>query len=159
MSFRTTNHKKHPITPAKGINSTDFGPMDNFRKDMIKVENYQLKAGNGKPIRIATKVIVGKDREVKFTEKLSKDEAIRQALNYFQKEGQFADDKRIKKDFEQWKGEYTKVYGPNQTLKRILQENGLTEEAQQLEKTMQMLSHQFHKSEYPERYNGDKQVD
>jgi hypothetical protein len=41
------------------------------------VQNYTLKAANGKHIRIATKVILPNGEEIKFTEKMSKKEALR----------------------------------------------------------------------------------
>jgi len=43
------------------------------------VTTYQLVASNGRPIRKATKVTFADGREVRFTERLSKREAIRQA--------------------------------------------------------------------------------
>ncbi len=43
------------------------------------VTTYQLIASNGRPIRKATKVTFADGREVRFTELLSKRDAIRQA--------------------------------------------------------------------------------
>ena len=45
----------------------------------MKVETYKLTAGNGKHIRLATKVTRDDGTEIKFMEKLSKKEAIEQA--------------------------------------------------------------------------------
>lgn len=46
----------------------------------MKVENYKLTASNGKHIRIATKVILDNGEEIRFIERLSKKEAIRQVI-------------------------------------------------------------------------------
>lgn len=43
------------------------------------VSTYQLVASNGRPIRKATKVTFADGREVRFTERMSKREALRQA--------------------------------------------------------------------------------
>lgn len=43
----------------------------------MRVETYQLKAANGKPIRKATKVVFADGREVKFMERMSKREALK----------------------------------------------------------------------------------
>ena len=43
------------------------------------VETYQLVAGNGRPIRKATRVRFADGRVVSFIERLSKREAVRQA--------------------------------------------------------------------------------
>ena len=51
----------------------------------IKVELYDLKDGNGRHIRKATKVIIGDD-EVTFIEWLPKKQAIKQALEFLRKE-------------------------------------------------------------------------
>ena len=55
-----------------------------YSNENIKVETYTLYAGNGKKIRQATKVIfnpwASKPEEFKFTEKLGKNEAIKQAI-------------------------------------------------------------------------------
>jgi hypothetical protein len=45
----------------------------------MKVETYQLVAGNGRPVRKATKVVFPDGVEVRFMEKLSKRRAIEQA--------------------------------------------------------------------------------
>lgn len=45
----------------------------------MKVTNYQLKAANGKNIRIATMVTLSNGQEIKFVERMSKKEAIRNA--------------------------------------------------------------------------------
>jgi hypothetical protein len=42
----------------------------------MKVETYQLVAGNGRPVRKATKVVFPDGVEVRFMEKLSKRRAI-----------------------------------------------------------------------------------
>jgi hypothetical protein len=46
---------------------------------MMKVETCQLVAGNGRPIRKATKVVFPDGVEVRFMEKMSKRRAIEQA--------------------------------------------------------------------------------
>lgn len=45
----------------------------------MKVETYNLTASNGRHIRKATKVTRPDGTEIRFTEKMSKREAIRQA--------------------------------------------------------------------------------
>lgn len=52
-----------------------------MRTDM-KISTYQLIAVNGKPIRKATKVILNNGKEIKFMERMTKKEAIRQVLKY-----------------------------------------------------------------------------
>lgn len=42
-----------------------------------KVESYHLFAGNGKPIRVATKVTLSNGKVFKFLDKLTKKEALR----------------------------------------------------------------------------------
>lgn len=46
---------------------------------IVKIENYNLKASNGCHIRVATKVIFQNGDEIKFTEKMTKREAIKNA--------------------------------------------------------------------------------
>jgi hypothetical protein len=48
----------------------------------MTVSNYQLRSHNGRPIRIATQVTYN-GQTIKFMEKMSKREAIRQAANQF----------------------------------------------------------------------------
>lgn len=50
------------------------------------VSSYRLVAGNGRPIRLATKVVFVDGTEVKFMERMPKKEAIAQALAFVQKE-------------------------------------------------------------------------
>ena len=45
----------------------------------IRVETFNLKARNGRHIRKATKVIFPSGYEIRFTERMSKREALRQA--------------------------------------------------------------------------------
>lgn len=45
----------------------------------FEVRNYELLARNGRKIRTATMVVFPDGREVRFTERMSKREAIRQA--------------------------------------------------------------------------------
>lgn len=45
----------------------------------LRVVNYRLRAGNGRHIRIATKVVTPSGCTIAFTEKLSKKEARNQA--------------------------------------------------------------------------------
>lgn len=45
----------------------------------IGVEDYKLKASNGRHIRIATAVTFPSGRTIRFTERMGKREAIRQA--------------------------------------------------------------------------------
>jgi hypothetical protein len=45
----------------------------------FEVSTYDLRAGNGKHVRVATQVVINGTTTLKFTEKLSKREAIRQA--------------------------------------------------------------------------------
>lgn len=45
---------------------------------MPVIENYQLYASNGRPIRKATKVILDDDTVFRFIEKLGKKEALEQ---------------------------------------------------------------------------------
>ena len=47
----------------------------------MKVETYILYAANGNRIRRASKVVFADGSEIKFTEKLGKKEAIKQALD------------------------------------------------------------------------------
>lgn len=70
---------------------------------------------------------------------------------------QLADDRRVIADFKEFNDAYMKVYVPNQTIRQAFLENELKQEAELMSKVMDMLSHQFHKSKYPEHYNGDKQ--
>lgn len=44
----------------------------------MKVETYQMIASNGRPIRKATKVVFENGQEVRFTEKMTKQQAIEQ---------------------------------------------------------------------------------
>lgn len=44
------------------------------------VKTYQLTAGNGRPIRNATKVVLPDGREIAFTERMSKRDVLKQAL-------------------------------------------------------------------------------
>lgn len=46
----------------------------------MRVENYNLVATNGRHIRKATKVIYDDGKEIRFVEKVSKKEAIRNAI-------------------------------------------------------------------------------
>lgn len=73
----------------------------------------------------------------------------------------YADNKRISKslELEKFNIEYSKVYVPLQIIKQILTDNKLKLEAKQIEKTLRLLSHQFHKSNYPHKYKGDKQYE
>lgn len=57
-------------------------------KQMIensKVENYRIFASNGNPIRVASKVIFPTGKEMKFLDKLSKREALKQAESMLNK--------------------------------------------------------------------------
>ena len=57
-------------------------------KQMIensKVENYRIFASNGNPIRVANKVIFPTGKEMKFLDKLSKREALKQAESMLNK--------------------------------------------------------------------------
>ena len=45
----------------------------------MKVESYKLYASNGRYIRTATKVILNDGKEIKFLDKMSKKEAIKNA--------------------------------------------------------------------------------
>lgn len=47
-----------------------------------RVETYNLRASNGSHIRKATKVVFSDGTEVKFIERMSKREAIRQATSH-----------------------------------------------------------------------------
>lgn len=47
-----------------------------------KVENYILYAGNGRRIRIATKVVYPDGTQVEFVERMSKREALRQVAKH-----------------------------------------------------------------------------
>jgi len=47
----------------------------------MKIQNYRLYASNGKYIRIATKVILDDGREIKFIEKMSKKQAMKQLID------------------------------------------------------------------------------
>lgn len=49
------------------------------------VTTYQLVARNGRPIRQATKVTFPNGQEIKFTERMSKREAIRQAAFHMER--------------------------------------------------------------------------
>lgn len=49
------------------------------KEKKMRVENYNLKANNGKHARVATKAILNNGQEILFTEKMSKKEAIRNA--------------------------------------------------------------------------------
>jgi len=42
-----------------------------------KVETFRLVAANGRPIRKATKVVLADGREIRFVEKMTKGEALR----------------------------------------------------------------------------------
>jgi len=46
---------------------------------IAKIENYNLKTSNGRHIRVATKVVFQNGHEIKFTEKMTKREAIKNA--------------------------------------------------------------------------------
>jgi len=70
---------------------------------------------------------------------------------------QYADSQRIIKDFDLFVSAYNRVYVPLQTIRQALTENNLTVEADSIRIILNMLSHQFHKSKYPEHYNNDKQ--
>lgn len=48
-------------------------------KTVIKVENYKLKTIGGRHIRIATKVIFSDNTEIRFLDKMTKREAIKNA--------------------------------------------------------------------------------
>lgn len=52
-----------------------------------EIKDYRLQTGNGKHIRVATKVIFSDGSELKFTEKLTKGNATKQALDHLQKYG------------------------------------------------------------------------
>lgn len=44
----------------------------------IQISTYQMVANNGRPIRKATKITFSDGHEIRFTEKMSKREALRQ---------------------------------------------------------------------------------
>jgi hypothetical protein len=52
----------------------------------MTVKNYTLKAANGKHVRVATMVVLDNGKEIKFMEKMSKKEAIRNAQFYMDRE-------------------------------------------------------------------------
>lgn len=47
---------------------------------MATVKTYQLVAGNGRPIRKATMVVLADGTEYRFTEKMTKKDALRQVM-------------------------------------------------------------------------------
>ena len=49
------------------------------------IQTYQLIAGNGNPIRKATKVILENGEEIRFMDKLSNKEAMKQAAYQLEK--------------------------------------------------------------------------
>jgi len=49
-------------------------------KDIKSVEEYQLLTASGKRVRKATKVIFKNGKEIKFVEKVTKKDAIKNAL-------------------------------------------------------------------------------
>lgn len=55
----------------------------------MKIETYNLKAGNGKQVRMATKVVLDNGQEIKFMEKMSKREALNQATRYLERQEKF----------------------------------------------------------------------
>ena len=52
----------------------------------ITVRNYNLKARNGRHIRIATMAILPSGEEMRFMEKMSKRAAVKNALDYVVRE-------------------------------------------------------------------------
>lgn len=53
----------------------------------IRVETYQLIAGNGRPIRKATAVVFPDGKVVRFTERMGRGQAVAQAMVLRQREG------------------------------------------------------------------------
>lgn len=51
-------------------------------KTAIHVKDYTLRARNGNPIRTATKVTLPDGQEIKFIERLTKSEAIKNVQRY-----------------------------------------------------------------------------
>ena len=47
---------------------------------IMRVETYQLLASNGRPIRKATRVVMENGRVIRWTERISKREALRTAI-------------------------------------------------------------------------------